>query len=278
MTSKFNLTVFALFLVLNSIAIVSPAQSGESVAVFLKGGDVRIGKVVNTDNMGNIRLTNDCGIFNIKEADIDSITSVKTSVGTSVNSNTSSPGNKQVNETITDKPEEKNDRKWYNLTSVALLMGQGQNGFLPVPSITTVTGIRLGSNVMAGIGVGYEYYDWSVMPVFADVKYTLDIDRIMPFFSMKLGYGFPLGKASQVDNDFYNGEITNLNGGLQLNPEAGLMIRTSGSTSALVLSIGYHFQQVSYEYNKYSWWGYQYDNTVVHTDYNRISFRIGYLF
>ncbi len=291
MTSKFNLTAFALLLVLNSIAIVSSAQSGEAVAVFLKGGDVRIGQTVQTDSQGNIRLVNDCGIFNINKADIDSITPYK-ALAPLINSQQQktsaqdynqqvsgvSQGNLNVSTSTSNTPESKEANKWYNLSSVALLMGQGQNGFIPIPSFTNVTGIRLGSNVMAGIGIGYEYYEWSIMPVFADVKYNFNGDRIHPFISMKLGYGVPLGKASQIDNDYYNGEVTELYGGLQLNPEAGLMIRVSGSSSALVLSMGYHFQQLSYKYNKYSWWGYEYNNTIVHTDFNRISFRFGYMF
>ncbi len=270
MTYKSNLTVFALFLVLNSIAIVSSAQSGETVAIFLKGGDVRIGQTVQTDSQGNIRLVNDCGVYNIKKADIDSIAPYKVNAALG---NPQRPGSAQEN-----TPESKEEKKWYNLTSVALLMGQGQNGFIPIPSFTNVTGIRLGTNVLAGIGIGFEYYEWSVMPVFADVKYISKRERTKPFLSMKLGYAFPLGKSSQIQDDYYNGEVTEYYGGLQLNPEAGLMIPISGGTSSLVLSMGYHFQQLSYKYNKYSWWGYEYNNTIVHTDYNRISFRLGYKF
>lgn len=278
MTCKLNVSVIALVLVLNLIAIVSPAQSGGTVAVYLKGGDVRIGQAVHTDTLGNIRLVNDCGIFNISKVDIDSITPTpefKADIYQQVNHQQGTES-EQVQTNSINAPSTE-DKKWYNLTSVALLMGQGLNGFIPVPSITNVTGIRLGQRVMAGIGIGYEYYGWSVMPVFAEAKYTLVDGNVTPFLSMKLGYGFPFGKTSHFDDDYNNREVSDFYGGLQLNPEAGLMIRVDKGSS-VVISLGYHFQHLSYKYNQYSWWGPNYNNTIVHTDYNRISFRIGYMF
>lgn len=213
---------FALVLVLMFIAIVSSAQSGETVAILLKNGDVRIGG---------------------------------------------------ASEATSDK-----QHGYYNITSVALLFGQGQNGFLPIPSLTMVNGWQISPKLYTGLGIGYEYYEWSVMPLFADVKYmfvSAGTDKLMPFCSMKLGWAFPLGKPTEEDSN-YDG-ITKYQGGIQLNPEAGIRI-SMGNNSALLLSMGYHFQQLSYKSKTYYWWNStQYESTT-HTDYNRITFRLGFRF
>ena len=75
MTCKWmiNSSKLAFVLVLVTVAIVSSAQSGETVAIFLKGGDVRFGQIVQSDSLGNLGLLNECGLFHIKADDIDSI-------------------------------------------------------------------------------------------------------------------------------------------------------------------------------------------------------------
>ena len=132
---------FALVLVLMFIAIVSSAQSGETVAVYLKDGDVRIGRIEHSDNAGNIRLTNACGVFNIKAADIKSMNPVKPF---------------ETEPIIKKEPRQKG---YYNITSVALLFGQGQVGFLPIPSLTTVNGWQINQKLFTGLGIGFEYYE-----------------------------------------------------------------------------------------------------------------------
>jgi len=255
-----NSIKLALVLVLMFTAIVSSAQSGETVAVYLKDGDVRIGRIEHTDSAGNVRLTNSCGTFNIKAADIKSMNPVKPF---------------ETEPVIKKEPRQKG---YYNITSVALLFGQGQNGFLPIPSLTTVNGWQIIPKLYTGLGIGFEYYEWGVMPVFADVKYlflSAGSQKYTPFGSMKLGWSFPIGKPTDEDAN-YEG-ITKYQGGIQLNPEAGIRI-SMGNNNALLLSMGYHFQQLSYKSRTYYWWNSSQYESTTHTDYNRITFRLGFQF
>ncbi len=276
---RFNLTNIALVLVLLSVAIVSPAQSGETVAVFLKGGDVRFGQIVYRDQSGNIQLANECGIFNISNSEIDSISSYNFSFSDDFRRNLESANQPQgkmsrLLEVSRQKAAYK-DKGWYNITSVALLFGQGQDGFLPVPSLTTVVGWQFNSKIFAGAGVGYEYYEWSVGTIFADFKYMLSQKYVMPFLSFRLGYALPLNSPPDTEN--YYGDIVKYYGGVQLNPEAGIRLHI-GEGSSLLLSMGYHFQQLAHDENSYYYWGNSPYTTKVNTDYNRVSFRLGFMF
>jgi len=261
---NFNLTTIALFLVMFSFAIVSSAQSGGTVAIFLKNGEARYGQIIDTDSQGNITLENECGIFLIPPSEIDSIkvrhSSFPKNSGVQSSSQTANAPRKVI---------QLQEKGYYNVTSLALLMGQGQDGFIPVPSITTVNGWQVNKRLFTGIGIGFEYYEWSIMPLFADVKYMLGKDNVQPFVSFKLGYGIPIGKSG-------NSWITEHNGGIQLNPEVGVRLVFS-EKSSLLLSIGYHYQQLNYKENNYYYWGSPYETTV-HTDYNRVSLRAGFLF
>lgn len=271
----FSLTTLALVLVMFSFAIVSTAQSVETVAIFLKGGDVRFGRIVEAGENNTIRLINDCGIYNISRTEIDSI---KDAQMVKAREEGASFTNGAIHSQIADNPKSKitkREKGFYNLSSVALLFGQGQNGFLPIPSLSTVNGWQFNKHLYTGLGVGYEYYEWSVLPVFADVKYMLDMEGLAPFGSIKMGYAFPLTKPYEN----YNGYgINEYNGGFQINPEIGFSIPLS-SRSSFVFSLGYHFQQLSYKEDNYYWWGAdtRYE-TIVHTDYNRITFRAGFMF
>lgn len=280
-----NSIKLALVLVLMFTAIVSSAQSGETVAVYLKDGDVRIGRIEYTDSAGNVRLTNSCGTFNIKAADIKSMNPVKPFE--------TEPSSVHPNAQVMDDPmvkdgtnpyvhgrayQEPRQKGYYNITSVALLFGQGQNGFLPIPSLTTVNGWQINPKLYTGLGIGFEYYEWGVMPVFADVKYlflTAGSQKYTPFGSMKLGWSFPIGNPTEEDVN-YEG-ITKYQGGIQLNPEAGIRI-SMGNNNALLLSMGYHFQQLSYKSRTYYWWNSSQYESTTHTDYNRITFRLGFQF
>lgn len=259
----------ALVLVLLSMAIVSSAQSDETVAFFLKNGNIIYGKLIETDNTGNIKVANDCGVYNIKATEIDSISkrhqviNIKEQSVVTVNQSTN---------TSTDKTVKKG---YYNLTSVGLLLGQAQDGFVPVPSLTTVNGWRFSNSLYTGIGLGFEYYDWSVLPIFIDVRYIHGSGQVVPFGSFKIGYGFPIEKPSDSQNDYYDSK-TKYFGGVQLNPEVGIQLKVG--TTALLVSLGYHFQQLSYNETTYNWWNSNPVEKKVNTDYNRVSLRIGFIF
>lgn len=275
--SKSNLATLALVLVMFSIAIVSPAQSGEAVAIFLKGGEARFGRITEFDNQGNVELVNECGIFRYTASEIDSIKTLNNTYLKGAELKTAYDYSMdQVTYRADKKTHNSREKGYYNYSSLGLLFGQGQNGLLPVPSLTTVNGWQINKKLFTGIGIGFEYYDWSVMPVFADVKYMLGSDSFIPFGSFKIGYAFPISKPNEQYDD-YNTNATKYFGGIQVSPEAGFRILLS-DRSSLMLSIGYHFQQLSYRQLNYYWWNNTSNESTIHTDFNRISFRAGFLF
>jgi hypothetical protein len=247
-------------LLLVSIAMLffltSPqAQSKQKNALTLKSGEVLYGRILSNDSINGIYLENECGIRIIQQSDLDTIQSY-------VKRNFFSQKRKG----------------YYNLSSLALLFGEGRNDNIPVPSLTIVNGYYFHPQVFTGIGIGYEYYEWSVLPLFTEVKYLLKKDGLIPFASLKLGYGISLKKEDQV-NDYYSNDIGKTYGGALISPEVGLLIPV-GDKDAFLIAIGYHHQELSYNSYEYYYWlsSTDYMKKRVYTNYNRISFRVSFMF
>lgn len=265
-------TKLAIVLVLTFIATVSRAQSDETVAIFLKSNEIIVGKIVTADSLGYLRLSNSKGIFIIRHEDIGEIITTDGSVKVKgIGQNKSLEAEKPA------EPELKRKKGYYNLTSVALLLGKGEQGFVPVPSLTTVNGYQINSNIYTGIGTGFEYYKFAVLPIFAEAKYVFEEGKISSLLSFKLGYSIPISKPDN-NQDYYSDQILKHYGGIQINPEAGIRIILTNS-KLLFITMGYHFQQLSYRKLSHRYWfdQYQYESTVK-TDYNRISMRVGFMF
>jgi hypothetical protein len=235
-----------------SMALLATAQSGNKTsAVFLKTGDVYFGKI-ESDDHGNIKLANECGLFQFSSSEIDS-TILKYR-----------------------RPLLSREKGYYNYSSIGFLFGESNDVDRPIPSLTFVNGWQFNKRLFNGLGIGYEHYNWGVIPIFVQSHYMLGSEKLQPFGSFKIGYSFPAEKPQE--SDYYN-PITKYNGGIMLNPEVGIKIST-GRSSSLLISLGYHFQQLSKNENPVSPWSYMlYDyERVIHTDINRVSFRIGFIF
>lgn len=246
---RFNKIVIVILFVTASLFAV--AQTGKTSAVFLKSGDVYFGNLSNDDS-GTIKLTNDCGIFQFKKDDVDSIVL-------------------KYRDPLPTK-----EKGYYNFSSIGFLFGESSEVDRPVPSLTIVNGWQFSKRFFSGIGIGYEHYNWGVIPIFIQSHYMLGTERLQPFGSFKLGYSIPAEKV--IDSDYYN-PVEKYNGGIMLSPEVGIKIST-GRTSSLLIGLGYHFQQLSRNENLVSPWSYIMTDykRVVHTDFNRVSFRVGFIF
>lgn len=248
---KFGTSLTAMLLVLLISLFFSnnaDAQRKNKDAVYLKSGTVITGKLIQNDSPDGIKISNDCGIWFYNMQDIDSVRVIS-----SVQS------------------QELKKSGYYNLSSLGLLFGEGADGSHPFASLTMVNGWQFGQRVYTGIGLGYEFYEWGVMPVFADVKYFFKQDVITPFISFKAGYSFPLSK-SKSGSDSYT-QYGQTYGGVLLNPEVGLLIPV-GSSNAFSVGIGYQYQELSYNEIPNYWYSYE---KRVYTHYNRISLRLGFL-
>lgn len=223
------------------------AQGKKEVVVYLKTGEVVFGKIQEKDSLGNYSISNDCGIRTYRAAEIDHIGRAGLS-----------------------RPDFKKNG-YYNQTTTALLLGEGKDGFQPIPSLTMVNGWQFKRRIYAGLGLGYEHFDWGVLPLFAEVKYIFGYDNVAPFLSFRMGYSFPLEKEYGVS---YYGYQTKTCGGVLLNPEAGIRIHT-GSGNFFIMGFGYNYQKLSYK--ETSGGNYIYDRRYI-TRFNRISVRLGFIF
>jgi len=252
---KINFTYTHIFLIFSFLYLISGnnllfAQKTKADVVYLKNGTILYGSIIQFDSVKGMRINNDCGSYLFHFQDIDS---VKTNYKKISNSQKS--------------------KGYYNLTSVGLLFGEGGNGFQPLPSLTMVNGYQIDKHWSAGLGFGFEFYEFSVFPVFAQGTYVFKNDKISPFISLKSGYTFPIHRSTDKDN----GLPWKTFGGIAVNPEIGIKVDI-GDKNAFICSLGYHYQKLSFEDNYYD---YFYESNYyrrIYNHFNRISFRIGFLF
>lgn len=244
----YRLSVVVLLLV---FFVSAHGQAKHDKAVILKTGETIFGKVTLIDSVQKLSVENNCGIRIISFGELDTIVDWR-------------------KKSFTDYKK----HGYFNISSVSLLLGEGQSDRIPVPSFTVVNGYYFHPRVYTGIGIGYEYYQWSVMPLFADVKYLLRRHDIIPFASLKLGYGIPLESAEDL-SDYYPFDDARTYGGVMISPELGLLF-PRGQRDAILLSVGYHHQQLSYD--SYQYWFQDFNKRRTFTNYNRISIRFSYMF
>jgi hypothetical protein len=229
------------------------SQKQKTTSVFLKTGDVVYGKIIKNDSVSGILIENDCGINLIKHSDIDSI--------------------KFSKDVIYSLQKTKG---FFNLSSLALLFGEGRDGYVPVPSLTMVNGYQFNKHFFGGLGIGFEYYDFGVLPLFLDAKYKFTSKGFSPFLSIKVGGSIPLQRYMEQN---WEGEQNKTYGGVLFSPEIGIMLPV-GQNDAFLISVGYHYQQLSYNSPTYYWYLPEQSHSTrrVFTNYNRISLRVGFLF
>jgi hypothetical protein len=248
-SNTFVLVLFLCFV----LPMQSQAQRLKQDAVFLKNGEMISGNILSQDSISGVKIENKCGIRIVPLHEIETIANAtKAMVGFN-----------------------KIKQGYYNYSSLALLFGEGRDGYIPIPSLTMVNGYNFNGNFLAGIGIGYEYYDFAVMPLFLSAQYYFRSDFVTPFASMRLGYSIPL--ESTYNQGWYY-EKGKTHGGVSIAPELGVSI-PAGSRSLLTVAVGYHHQQLSYDTWEYSW--FRPEQGIfkkITTHYNRVSLRLGLTF
>jgi len=249
-------SVLPIFFLLFSIIFIPAtrafAQRKSKDAVFLKEGSVVTGSLIQYDSIKGVRILNDCGNWFYSFAEVDSVHLFA-----------------KVQRTMLKEKKS----GYYNFSSVGLLLGAGTKGYQPLASLTMVNGWQFNQRIFTGIGLGYEFYDWGVLPVFAEIKYLFRPDVVTPFISLKAGYSFPLSNTYEAVNYYEMAGKTY--GGVQLNPEVGFSMPV-GERNAFVVGLGYNYQELSYQEPEYQWSYYQ--TKRVYTHFNRISLRVGFIF
>lgn len=232
------------------------AQKPRTQMVLLKNGEMVKGVIRSSDPVAGVRIENSCGIRVIAPNEIDTIMAGKAS---------------SMHFTA--------DKGFYNLSSLTLLFGEGENGFVPLPSLTTTFGYLFNDKFMAGAGLGIEYFNWPVMPLYAETRYIFRTNDILyPWVSLRAGGAIPL--VNTYDGNGIYGWVSEgkTYGGLMINPETGIWFPLSSKTGVSV-SVGYHHQRLSYDSSMIDWrFGTQIGTRRVYTYYNRINLRLGLYF
>ena len=123
------LLAFSIIFGISSLKQIS-AQKNLTDKVFLKNGTILKGRIVQTDSAKGVRINNECGSYLFHFKEIDSL---------------------KFN--FHENPFALKTKGFYNLTSVGMLFGEGEDGYLPYPSLTSVNGYQFNNHWFTGIGM-----------------------------------------------------------------------------------------------------------------------------
>ncbi|MEM8908936.1 MAG: hypothetical protein AAGD05_13905 [Bacteroidota bacterium] len=98
-----------------------------------------------------------------------------------------------------------------------------------------IKGYQFNPYFALGAGVGVDQYDFTMIPIYADVRGNLFNRSIAPFYALNVGYSFAFGDNN---NGFFNEDFR---GGWLIHPTLGLRFATRKSMS-YTLEFGYKFQ------------------------------------
>ncbi|NVO19591.1 MAG: hypothetical protein HXX13_07815 [Bacteroidetes bacterium] len=136
---------------------------------------------------------------------------------------------------------------------------------------TVISSYYFPFHMSTGLGLGVEKFNYHVLPVFAELKYSMMCSQVIPYIYGHFGYAFPLSKSSSDANAEIN------HGGILA--AGGIGIRKNfARQNAFIFSVGYRYQKLrtNSDYNYY--WGNP-DYSVEKIDQlKRISITIGLLF
>lgn len=192
-------------------------------------------------------------------------------------------------ERVADKQSRKNEIFEYRASSSPLfvhtemgfLAGSAENSQSAPFSLTAALNYAINTQIAAGAGVGFEFFNETYMPLFANVEYKFRNSYSSPYAFMKLGYQIPLENA---DGLYYNGyepwrnniwpgptyvnQNSDTRGGLLINPGLGYQHLFSPNFG-MSFALGYQFHRLKYKGEN----GYRLD-----IDYNRLTIKLGFIF
>ena len=225
------------------------AQKQEVDVVYLKNGEIYRGNLLNHEYVDKIMLQTLCWnsmIFDTR--DIDHL------------------DREMVDMKSNRLPEPYSG--YFNRTDLGVLIGHGNNEKNAIFSAQMVNGYKLNSRFYPGIGIGIEFFEEAVVPVFADVSCHVGRNVLSPFVRGSIGYSIPV--EDPPDNW---GVVTNNHGGYMFAAGLGTLIRLNGHNS-LSISLVYRFQSLKSVITQ------DWSDEVLNLNrqYNRFAFRIGFVF
>ena len=143
----------------------------------------------------------------------------------------------------------KQDRQFFHLGELHVLVGDG--GYSPntTVGIHTVNGYHFNPRLGVGLGVGMDNYGpLRTLPVYASVRGALLKRKVSPYYFANAGASPAWGRET-------DGFITDFKakGGWMVHLGAGYQINLN--RSALLLHAGFKSQQTRVSYQQNAWWG-----------------------
>jgi len=163
---------------------------------------------------------------------------------------------------------------YYARVSIGFLSGKNESGNQGSLSFNLSNGYQFRNRIALGIGSGMEELGVVLVPLYADLRYTLTSSDISPYTWIKTGYSFAISEdeTTYVDDSSTDRKSE---GGFLFNTGIGISMFTWRRT-AVNIGIGYRYQKVSLN-EPYYWWG---GGTVRYTvtQYYRLEFHLGFVF
>ncbi len=151
------------------------------------------------------------------------------------------------------------------------------------PSVHASSGYWLNRHFSAGAGMGFEFFDHFLFPLFAEFRYTVKDRKISPFLNLKGGYSLGNFNPGHYDHLIlswspYRIEDASLRhfGGIMLHPEIGIKVPLDGKDDILITA-AYRYQETlsvlrkEYENNQWEEWEHK-------GNLNRISLGVAIMF
>lgn len=110
------------------------------------------------------------------------------------------------------------------------------------PSINASTGYRFHPWLAVGAGLGFDNYEYHMIPVFAEIRGDLLNRAITPYYQLAVGYGW-MTRRSDADTNF------DYEGGLLMHPALGIKFNTR-NRNAFLVEFGYRIQRYKREWNR----------------------------
>ncbi len=217
------------------------AQTNTHDVIYLKDGSIYRGQISGTTTDGSIKLlTSDNNLIVFNKSQIDSM--------------------KQ--ETVKGKNYQTLNIKskgYFNVTALGLMAGENGAGAL----FETVNGYRFSHLLEVGGGVGIEYTNVVLMPLYLSIRSDLLKGKATPFIHADCGYNFYVGSRNDYYYPYYYSDLSlqknSAKGGLNAGAGVGVKINTRGDF-AFMISWAYKYEHWSRDYD--------YLDTHTHYDYN----------
>jgi len=244
MTTLKLLGTISLLLLLTTL---SNAQRTEE-AIYLKNGSVIRGKMVKSETDRTVRIQ--CADRNIWAFDTSEIKMITTEMlPKSLIGSVNKPG-------------------YFGCFQLGFMGGKNENGSSQVNTGLNYVHAYQVSQASYGGGIGIEFWDFAVMPLYTDFRYNFLDGRASPYLHLTAGYAFSLENNNTSDNF-----TREQRGGFSYGIFGGIK-QLVGKRAALVFSAGYRYQKMR-AIDPDPW---NHGHVTTTYQYNRIEIKIGLTF